>query len=236
MNVIKARDYDDLSRKAATIISAQIIKKPTSVLGLATGSSPVGTYKELIRLNKEGVIDFGGVTTVNLDEYYNTPITDPNSYYYFMFDNLFNHININKSSVNLPDGQSGDSEKSCQEYERLIEGLGGIDLQLLGIGRNGHIAFNEPAEEFSPITHHVRLTDSTIDANARFYKSRDEVPTSAITMGIGTIMKAKSILLIANGADKMEILQRAIKGPVTPKVPASILQYHNDLTVIYSEA
>ncbi len=235
MTVIKAKDYDDLSKKAAVIIASQVLKKPNSVLGLATGSSPIGTYKELIRLNKEGVIDFSEVKTVNLDEYYGTPKTDPNSYHYFMHEQLFNHVNIDKASVNVPSGMAENVSEFCLEYEMLIQRLGGIDLQLLGIGKNGHIAFNEPDSFFPKETHHVKLADSTIDANARFYNSRDEVPKSAVSMGIGTIMKAKGVLLIANGKEKAEILEKALYGDVTPQIPASVLQYHNNLVVIYTE-
>ena len=185
-------------------------------------------------MNKNGVIDFSEVKTVNLDEYIGPPPTDENSYCYFMKDNLFNHINIKEDSFHLPPGDANNTEKNCDDYEKLIESLGGIDLQLLGIGVNGHIAFNEPDSVFPPKTHVVKLAEETIDANARFYKSRDEVPKTAITMGIGTIMKAKSILLIANGEKKVEILKKALYGPVTPEIPASVLQYHTDLTVIYT--
>ena len=233
MTIIEAKNYEDLSIKAATVIAAQILKKPNSVLGLATGSSPVGTYQELVKMNKSGIIDFSEVKTVNLDEYIGLPPTDENSYYYFMKDNLFDHINIKKDSFHLPPGEDGNTEKNCDDYEKLIEAIGGIDLQLLGIGVNGHIAFNEPDSVFPPKTHVVKLAEETIDANARFYKSRDEVPKTAITMGIGTIMKADSILLIASGSNKVEILEKALQGPVTPEIPASVLQYHNDLTVIF---
>ena len=234
MTIIEAKNYDDLSIKAAAIIAAQILKKPSSVLGLATGSSPIGTYQELIKMNKSGIIDFSEIKTVNLDEYIGLSSTDPNSYFYFMKDNLFNHINIKEGSFHLPPGVSDNAEKSCDDYEKLIESLGGIDLQLLGIGTNGHIAFNEPGENFPPKTHVVKLAEATIDANARFYDSRDEVPKTAITMGIGTIMKARSILLIASGANKMDILKKALYGSVAPEIPASVLQYHGDLTVVYT--
>jgi glucosamine-6-phosphate deaminase len=235
LTIIKAKNYDDLSKKAAVVIAAQILKKPNAVLGLATGSSPIGTYQELVKMNKSEIVDFSDVKTVNLDEYIGLPPTDENSYQYFMDDNLFNHININKDSTYVPQGISDNPDEVCENYEQLIKDLGGIDLQLLGIGLNGHIAFNEPSESFSPKTFVTDLTESTIDANARFYSSRDEVPKKAITMGIGTIMKAKSILLISSGASKTEILQKALFGPVTPEIPASILQYHNDLTVIFCE-
>lgn len=233
MTIIEAKNYEDLSAKAAAVMAAQILKNPSSVLGLATGSSPVGAYKELIKMNKSGIIDFSDVKTVNLDEYIGLMPENEQSYHYYMHDNLFNHINIKKDSVHVPSGALADAQKSCEDYEELIESLGGIDLQLLGIGLNGHIAFNEPDDNFPPKTHIVQLTQSTIDANARFYNSRYEVPKTAITMGIGTIMKARSILLIASGAEKVEILEKALNGSVTPEIPASVLQYHNDLTVIF---
>jgi len=233
LTIIEAKNYEDLSMKTAALIGAQILKRPNSVLGLATGSSPVGAYRELIKWNQNGSIDFSKVTTINLDEYVGLSTENPQSYHYFMHENLFNHVNIRKSAVHVPPGSDYDMQKACDDYEKLIEDVGGIDLQLLGIGLNGHIAFNEPDDHFPPKTHVVKLTESTIDANARFYNSRDEVPKSAITMGIGTIMKARSIILIASGANKIKILEEALSGPVTPQIPASVLQYHNDLTVIY---
>lgn len=232
MNIIKAKNYEELSKKAALIIGAQMLLKPNGVMGFATGGTPVGTYAELVRLYKEGVLDFSGISTFNLDEYFGCPITDKNSYYAFMHENLFDHVNVDKSAVHLPNGMAVEANAECDRYERAIEEAGGIDLQLLGIGHNGHIGFNEPAEVFADKTNHVKLADSTIDANARFYASRDEVPKSALSMGIGTIMKAKSILLLINGKDKKEIFEKALFGPVTPQVPASILQYHPNCTVI----
>lgn len=232
MNIIKAKNYEDLSRKAALIIGAKILKKPDCVLGFATGSTPVGTYAELVRLYRENTLDFSRVSTFNLDEYFGNPITDPNSYHYFMHDNLFNHINIKPESVHLPDGMASDPAAECVRYEKAIDSAGGIDLQLLGIGHNGHIGFNEPDDFFAPVTQHIRLTDSTIDANSRFYKSRDEVPKSALSMGVGTIMKARGILMLISGKDKTEIAEKALFGPVTPRVPASIIQYHKNCTVI----
>lgn len=232
MNIIKAKNYEDLSKMAALIIGAQTLKKPDSVLGFATGGTPVGTYAELVRLYKENVLDFSRVSTFNLDEYYGNPVTDKNSYYHFMHENLFDYINIKKDSVHLPNGMAENADEECERYEKAIAQAGGIDLQLLGIGHNGHIGFNEPADAFVEKTNHVKLTDSTIDANARFYASRDEVPKSALSMGIGTIMKARGILLLISGKDKKSIAEKALYGPVTPQVPASILQYHPDCTVI----
>lgn len=232
MNIVKAKNYEQMSKMAAVIIGAKMIESPEAVLGFATGGTPVGTYAELVRMYKDGVLDFSRVTTFNLDEYFGNPVTDKNSYYYFMHDNLFNHINIKQENAYLPNGMAPDADKECARYEKAIEAAGGIDLQLLGIGHNGHIGFNEPADFFADITNHVMLTESTIDANARFYNSRDEVPKSALSMGIGTIMKARGILMLISGKDKAAIAEKALYGPVTPRVPASILQMHKNCTVI----
>ncbi len=232
MKIIKTANYDEMSRKAANIIAAQMILKPNSVLGLATGSSPVGTYKELIQKNQTGDIDFSDITTVNLDEYRGLPRDNDQSYYYFMNDNLFNHVNIDKARTHVPNGMVEDAEKECGDYEALIKELGGVDLQLLGLGHNGHIGFNEPSAEFDKVTHCVDLQESTIEANKRFFASIDDVPRQAYTMGIGTIMAAKKILVVVSGADKAEIVKKAFTGPVTPNVPASILQMHPDVTVV----
>lgn len=234
MRVIKVGGYDQMSRTAANIIAAQIIMKPDSVLGLATGSSPIGTYKRLIEMNKSGDLDFSGITTVNLDEYCGLSVSHDQSYRYFMNTNLFDHINIKKENTHVPDGVAADYDEECRRYDKLIEELGGIDLQLLGIGHNGHIGFNEPDEVFEKYTHVMDLKQSTIDANSRFFAKKEDVPMQAITMGIKTIMSAKKILLIASGADKKEILERALYGPITPNVPASVLQLHPDLTVVCS--
>lgn len=232
MRFIKATDYNDLSRKAANIISAQVILNPKSVLGLATGSSPVGTYKQLVEWYKKGDVDFSEVTTVNLDEYRGLDRDNDQSYWYFMHDNFFNHVNIPADRINLPDGTEPDADKECARYEAIIRDLGGADLQLLGLGHNGHIGFNEPAEEFEKVTHCVDLQEKTIKANARFFASMDDVPKQAYTMGIGTIMCAKKILVVVSGEDKAEIVKEAFTGPVTPHVPASILQLHPDVTIV----
>jgi len=236
MRIIKAKDYDDLSRKAANIISAQVLLKPDCVLGLATGSTPIGTYKQLIEWYEKGDLDFSAAKSVNLDEYRGLTRDNDQSYYYFMYNNLFKHININMDCTNVPDGTQSDSDKECSRYEDVIKSLGGIDLQLLGLGHNGHIGFNEPDEEFAKTTHCVDLTQSTIEANKRFFASIDEVPKQAYTMGIGTIMKAKKILLVVSGSDKAQILHDVLCGPVTPHVPASVLQLHNDVIVVADEA
>lgn len=236
MNIIKAKDYEDLSRKAANIIAAQVILKPDCVLGLATGSSPLGTYKQLIDGYEKGDLDFSKVKSVNLDEYKGLTRDNDQSYYYFMYNNLFKHINIDMNNTNVPDGTEPDSEKACSDYNAIIDSMGGVDIQLLGIGHNGHIGFNEPADEFPKLTHCVDLQESTIEANKRFFASIDDVPRQAYTMGIQTIMRAKKILLIASGTDKAEIMKKALFGPITPHVPASILQLHNDVTIVADEA
>lgn len=235
MRFITVNNYEELSKKAANIIAAQIISKPNCVLGLATGSSPVGAYKELAKMNEAGDIDFSEVTSVNLDEYIGLDGSNDQSYRYFMNDNLFNHVNINIENTHVPNGCAQDPEKEGARYDALIQSLGGTDIQLLGIGLDGHIGFNEPDEFFTKETHLVDLDPSTIEANARFFASKDDVPRKAITMGMGAIMSAKKVLLIANGAKKKDIVMQSFFGPITPKVPASILQLHPDLTVIYSE-
>mgnify|MGYP001632343953 FL=1 len=236
MKIYKAKDYKDMSRKAANIISAQVIMKPNCVLGLATGSTPIGTYDQLVEWYNKGDLDFSEVTTVNLDEYKGLPRTNDQSYYYFMHQHLFDRVNIDPERSNVPNGMEPDAEKECGRYEELIRSLGGVDLQLLGLGHNGHIGFNEPGEAFEKETHCVDLTESTIEANKRFFASADDVPKQAYTMGIKTIMQAKKILIVVNGENKADIVERAFFGPVTPEVPASILQLHNDVTLVGDEA
>ena len=236
MRIYKAKDYEEMSRKAADIVSAQIIMKPDCVLGLATGSTPVGLYKQLIEWYRNGDLDFSGVRTVNLDEYKGISRENEQSYYYFMHQNLFDHVNIPAGNTHLPDGMEPDSEKECRRYEELIQSMGSVDLQLLGIGHNGHIGFNEPADAFDKLVHCVNLTQSTIEANKRFFASAEEVPRQAYTMGIQTIMRSKKILIIANGEGKADIVRDAFFGPITPMVPASVLQLHNDVTLVADEA
>ena len=236
MKIYKATDYRDMSRKAANIISAQIIMKPDCVLGLATGSTPIGTYEQLVDWYRKGDLDFSAVTTVNLDEYKGLTKDNDQSYYYFMHHNLFDHVNILPEKTHLPDGTEPDSARECARYERLIQSLGGVDLQLLGLGHNGHIGFNEPGEAFEKETHCVDLQESTIEANKRFFASADDVPRQAYTMGIKTIMQARKILLVVNGEGKADIVRDAFFGPVTPAVPASILQMHNDVTLVADAA
>lgn len=232
MKFIKAPDYETMSRKAANLISAQLILKPDSVLGLATGSTPIGTYKELIKRYQEGDLDFSQVHSVNLDEYKGLPRDNEQSYYYFMHQNLFGSVNIKEENTNIPDGTVSDSAKECVRYDQVIRSLGGIDLQLLGLGNNGHIGFNEPSEIFEKGTHCVDLAESTIQANKRFFASIDEVPRQAYTMGIQTIMQARKILVVVNGEGKAGIVKEAFFGPITSRVPASILQLHNDVTIV----
>ena len=232
MRIYRATDYKDMSRKAANIISAQVIMKPNCVLGLATGSSPIGTYEQLVEWYKKGDLDFSEVKTANLDEYKGLDRTNDQSYYYFMNDHLFSKVNIDMANVNIPTGMEPDAEKECARYEAKIHSLGGVDLQLLGLGHNGHIGFNEPNSEFDKVTHCVDLTESTIEANKRFFASIDDVPRQAYTMGIKTIMQAKKILIVVSGEDKAEIVKKAFFGPITPEVPASVLQLHNDVTLV----
>lgn len=232
MRIYQCEDYNTMSRKAAGIISAQIILKPDSVLGLATGSTPIGAYKELIKQHQQGDLSFAAVRSVNLDEYAGLSPEHDQSYRYFMQTNLFDHVDILPENTNVPNGLAEDPQAECIRYNELIEQLGGIDLQLLGIGHNGHIGFNEPDDEFKKTTHLVDLTQSTIDANSRFFESKDLVPRQAFTMGIGNIMAARAVLIVANGIGKADIVLKAFNGPVTPEVPASILQFHPNVILI----
>ena len=232
MKIIKARDYADMSSKAANIIAAQVIMKPNCVLGLATGSTPIGTYEKLVEWYQKSDLDFREVKTINLDEYKGLTKDNNQSYYYFMYENLFKHINILLENTHIPDGSNENAEEECKKYSRLIKSIGGIDLQLLGLGFNGHIGFNEPGEAFEKTCHCVKLTDSTIQANSRFFARMEDVPRYAYTMGIKEIMHAKKILLLVSGEEKADIVYQVVKGPVLPNVPASILQLHNDVTLV----
>ena len=235
MRIYKATDYNDMSRKAANIISAQIIMKPDCVLGLATGSSPVGTYKQLIEWYNKNDLDFSEVTSINLDEYKGLSPEDPQSYRYFMNTHLFHRINISYDHTYVPDGTETDSHKACQAYNELLHQVGPADLQILGLGHDGHIGFNEPSDHFEDETHCVDLTETTIQANKRFFASEDDVPRQAYTMGIGTIMRCKKLIVVVSGKDKASILKQVIQGPVTPEVPGSILQFHPDCIIIADE-
>ncbi|MGM9662503.1 MAG: glucosamine-6-phosphate deaminase [Oscillospiraceae bacterium] len=236
MRVYRAEDYRSMSRRAANIISAQVIYKPNCVLGLATGSTPVGTYQQLIDWYKKGDLSFAETRSVNLDEYIGLSPEHSQSYRYFMQSNFFDHIDIRRENTHVPDGMAQDLEAECRRYNRIIHELGGIDMQLLGMGHNGHIGFNEPGRAFELETHVVDLTESTIQANARFFSSLDEVPRRAMTMGIKNIMQARRILVVVSGEDKADIVYRAFLGAVVPEVPASILQMHPDVTLVGDRA
>ncbi len=236
MKIIHARDYAHASRQAANIISAQVILKPHAVLGLATGSSPIGTYEQLIDWYRKGDIDFSLVRTVNLDEYVGLADSHAQSYARFMHEHLFDHVNIEPKNIHIPNGMAEDGALECQRYDQLLQALGGIDLQLLGLGHNGHIGFNEPGDAFEKGTHKVKLTDATIQANQRFFTSREQVPRFAYTMGICDIMQARRIVMLVSGASKADIVYEAFLGPVTPRIPASILQLHKHFTLVVDEA
>ncbi len=236
MKIIIAKDYEELSAQAAEVIKSQIVAKPDCVLGLATGSSPIGTYKCLVAEYKNGNVDFSNVKSANLDEYVGISRTHEQSYYAFMKENLFSHVNINVENTYIPNGENLDSEAETKRYDAVLENLGGVDLQLLGIGHNGHIGFNEPADHFSKGTNCIALHESTIEANTHFFPSKADVPTKAYTMGIGTIMKAKTILLVASGKDKAAAIAGMVNGDITPQLPASILQYHQNVIVVVDEA
>ncbi len=236
LRIYQEADYAAMSRRAAHIIAAEVIRRPNCVLGLATGSTPVGTYQQLTAWNRQGDLSFREVRTVNLDEYKGLAPTHDQSYRYFMQANLFDHIDIDPAATNVPDGLAADPDAECARYDQLVASLGYADLQLLGLGRNGHIGFNEPCDRFVKETHVVDLTESTIEANARFFASRDDVPRQALTMGIGCIMAARRVLLIASGEDKAEALYNAFCGPITPACPASILQLHSDVVVVGDKA
>ncbi|KKE80254.1 glucosamine-6-phosphate deaminase [Bacilli bacterium] len=236
MKIIQVKDYQAMSEKACELIVERMQKLENPVLGLATGSTPEGLYKCLIKKNKEGKVSFKNTTTFNLDEYVGISKEDPNSYVYFMNDKLFDHVDIAKENVHLPSGLEKDMDQECENYEQMIRNAGGIDVQVLGIGVNGHIGFNEPGTPFTKPTHVVELTDSTREANARFFASKDEVPTHAISMGPKTIMQSKEILLLISGENKADAVAQLIEGDVDEQMPASILQKHDHVTVIADEA
>lgn len=236
MKLIRAKDYEDMSRKAADIIAAQVMIHPRSVLGLATGSTPLGTYRHLIARYQQGDVDFSAATSINLDEYCGLPADNDQSYAYFMRQNLFDHVNFPAGSNHLPDGLAQSAAAECARYDSVITAHGGIDLQLLGIGRNAHIGFNEPSDAFSTGTQQVTLAESTIEANTRFFARSEDVPRQAYSMGMQAIMQARKVLLVANGVDKADAIRDSFFGPVTPQVPASILQLHPDVIVIADEA
>lgn len=235
MNVKKVKDYVELSQAAADIVSVLIKEKPDAVLGLATGSTPIGTYQNLVSMYDKGELDFSRITTVNLDEYKGLEETHEQSYRYFMNKNLFDEVNIDKKKTFVPDGTLTDSKEACSQYETVLDAVGAQDLQLLGLGHDGHIGFNEPADYFPDKTHCVDLTEQTIEANKRFFAKVEDVPRQAYTMGIGSIMKSKKILVLVSGRDKAEILNAIVNGPVTSQVPGSILRFHPDCLIIADE-
>lgn len=236
MRILVCKNYDEMSKKAAQIIASQVTLKPDSILGLATGSTPIGMYKNLVEMYNDGNLDFSDVKSFNLDEYYKLPRENDQSYYYFMHENLFDHINIKEENINIPNGMAKDVELECKEYDDSIKEIGGIDIQVLGIGHNAHIGFNEPSNEFVKGTNLVDLKQSTIEANARFFNSIDDVPKKAVTMGIGSIFKSKKIMLLASGQGKAEAIYSTVYGDITPQVPSSILQLHYDVILILDEA
>ena len=236
MKIICCNDYNEMSKVGASLVADIVKAKPNCVLGLATGSTPEGLYAELISMYQNGELDFSGVTTVNLDEYYPIAPENEQSYRYFMNTKLFDHVNVNKENTHVPNGSADDAAAEAARYEAFVRSLGGADIQILGIGRNGHIAFNEPAEALYPATHVTGLTEDTIDANARFFASADEVPTKALTMGMGTILSAKKIIILANGKGKHEAVSAMLSGMVTTSCPASFLNLHADVTLICDHA
>lgn len=232
MRIIVCENYEEVSQKAAEIVASQVILKPDCVLGLATGSTPVGMYEKLGEMNASGKIDFSSVTSFNLDEYYPIKRNNPQSYYSFMENKLFSKINIKRENTHIPNGECTDPEKECEEYEKLLMQKGGVDLQILGIGRNGHIGFNEPDPILSSVTHLVKLTDSTIKANSRFFDSMDEVPKHALTMGMRTILSAKKIILMASGVSKSRIISEFLDEGINMAMPAALLKTHPDVVLI----
>ncbi len=236
MRIIVKENYEEMSMVAANIVLAQLTVKPDCVLGLATGSTPIGMYNILAEEYKNGRADFSEVKSFNLDEYYPLEASNPQSYHYFMEENLFSKININKNNVHIPDGMCGDTKTECENYEKMIHDCGGVDMQILGIGQNGHIGFNEPDTSLYPDTHLTGLTENTISANSRFFDNIEDVPKQALTMGIGTILKAKKIILLASGAAKHDVVKQLLEGNITTNVPASMLKVHPDVVLICDKA
>ena len=236
MRIYQEADYEAMSLRAARIMAAEVVRKPECVLGLATGSTPVGAYCQLSQWNQEGHLSFREVRTVNLDEYKGLEPTHDQSYRYFMQVNFFDHLDILRENTHVPNGMAADADAECKRYDELIRSLGYADLQLLGIGHNGHIGFNEPGSAFVAPTHVVDLTERTIEANSRFFASADDVPRQAMTMGIGCIMAARRILMVVSGEDKAQAVYDAFCGPIDPKCPASILQLHPDVVLVGDKA
>jgi glucosamine-6-phosphate deaminase len=236
MRVHIVESYDELSTKAASIVSSQVILKPNSVLGLATGSTPEGMYRNLVQLYKRDLIDFSEVISFNLDEYIGLDANHQQSYTSYMFNNLFNHVNFKEEHINIPIEAEDKLQEFCLKYDKKIERAGGIDLQVLGIGTNGHIGFNEPDNKLKTGTHIVDLAEETIEANSRFFNSKEEVPKQAVSMGMSSIMGSKKILLLASGENKAEAIKNTINGKITTEVPSSLLQLHPDVTIVVDKA
>ena len=232
MRVIVCDTYEKMSETGAKLIASQVMLKPDSVLGLATGSTPIGLYENLVKMNKSGEIDFSNVTTFNLDEYYPISPENDQSYHYFMYKHLFDHININTENTHIPNGLTKTPDVECENYENMIEEAGGIDLQLLGIGQNGHIGFNEPDNNLNTSTHVTDLTESTIKANSRFFNDISEVPVKALTMGISTILKSRKIILLASGKNKHAVVKELLTDDINTTVPATMLKVHPDVVLI----
>ncbi len=232
MRIYVLDDYEEMSMKAASIVASQIILKPDSVIGLATGSTPLGMYRELVKMHKKGILDFSQVITFNLDEYVGIPPEHPQSYHYYMYNNFFNHLNMKKENINIPPGDEKSVHKVCEDYEQRLCSVGRIDLQVTGIGTNGHVGFNEPDQELNVNTHLIDLKEETIEANSRFFSSPEEVPRQAISMGMGSIMKAKKIIMLANGPNKAKPIEGVVKGKISTQLPASLVQLHPDVTLI----
>ena len=236
MKIYKVKNYDELSRKAANIIAAQITLKPDSVLGLATGSSPVGLYKNLVSMYENGDLDFSKITTVNLDEYKGLDGTNDQSYRYFMNENLLTKVNVPMERTFVPDGRMEDAAAACAAYDEILNSVGTVDIQLLGLGHDGHLGFNEPDDHFEDGTHCVQLTETTIQANKRFFEKEEDVPRQAYTMGIGGIMRAKMLLVVVSGEDKADILNKVLTAPVSPQIPGTILRFHPNVILVADEA
>ncbi len=236
MRFIQCKDYEELSLTAAKLVREQILGNPHSKLGLATGSTPVGAYRHLVRMHKEEGLDFSGVSSYNLDEYYPLSPEDPQSYRYFMNQNLFDHVNIDKAKTHVPCGMAEDPAEECKRYDAMLSAAGHVDLQILGIGENGHIGFNEPADSLHANTHLIHLSEDTIAVNARFFAKIEDVPTKALTMGIGSIMCARKILLLISGPKKHKVLHALFDDSITTSIPATLLKAHPDVVVIYDQA
>lgn len=235
MEVIIKTKYDEMSRAAAQVVADVLNAKPNAVLGMATGSTPLGLYKELVRMHKEEGLDFSQVTTFNLDEYVGLPVDHDQSYHYFMHENFFKHVNVPTQNIYIPSGTTNNYKAFCQWYEERIEESGGVDIQILGIGSDGHIAFNEPTSSLSSRTRLKTLAKPTIDDNSRFFKKRQDVPIYAITMGVGTILESRKLLLVANGKGKADAIAQMIEGPVTSMITASAMQLHESAHVFIDD-